>query len=322
MKILFIFLDGVGLGNDSPGINPFAKQEMPNLQQQLGGFQFVLGSHLPVQSERVSLLALDACLGIPGIPQSATGQATLLTGDNIPARLGYHYGPKPNLPIREYLNNGNLFNRLVEMNLDCSMVNAYPPRYFESIESGRRMYSTFPMAVTKAGLALKTYDDLLAGNALSADFTAKGWREHLNLIGTPQLTETEAGMRLGQLSNNYDFTLFEYWLTDYAGHRQDMSQARALLTSFDKVLGGLLSVWKDEDGLIILTSDHGNLEDMSTRRHTKNPVPALLIGHTELRGYFIHLMYAANKSQENLDITCLAPAMVGFLSGIENPQIL
>jgi bisphosphoglycerate-independent phosphoglycerate mutase (AlkP superfamily) len=36
----------------------------------------------------------------------------------------------------------------------------------------------------------------------------------------------------------------------------------------------------------MITSDHGNLEDLSTRRHTKNPVPALLIGSTYLREQF------------------------------------
>ncbi|HWU38007.1 MAG TPA: hypothetical protein VN203_10210, partial [Candidatus Acidoferrum sp.] len=30
--------------------------------------------------------------------------------------------------------------------------------------------------------------------------------------------------------------------------------------------------------LVVLTSDHGNLEDLSTRRHTQNPVPALFWG--------------------------------------------
>ena len=49
-----------------------------------------------MKAKQVSLLALDAGLGVEGLPQSATGQAVLLTGVNIPAELGYHYGPKPN----------------------------------------------------------------------------------------------------------------------------------------------------------------------------------------------------------------------------------
>ena len=44
-----------------------------------------------------------------------------------------------------------------------------------------------------------------------------------------------------------------------------MTAARTLLATFDEVLGGLVSAWDDAAGLILLTSDHGNLEDLSTR---------------------------------------------------------
>ena len=34
------------------------------------------------------------------------------------------------------------------------------------------------------------------------------------------------------------------------------------------------------DGLlVVLTSDHGNIEDITTRRHTTNPIPLLAWGH-------------------------------------------
>jgi hypothetical protein len=314
MVILFLFLDGVGLGSSDPEINPFAKQDMPHLRNLLNGYPMIFDSNLPLVSERATLVALDACLGVDGLPQSATGQATLLTGNNIAEMLGYHYGPKPNLPIREILGNGNLFSRLEDLGLESTFLNAYPPRYFEAIDSGRRLFSAIPLAATKAGIRLKNYDDLKAGKALSADFTAQGWREQLNFSDTPLLSESEAGARLGELSNQNDFALFEYWLSDYAGHSQDMTQATELLISFDQVLGGLLSVWEDEKGLIILTSDHGNIEELRTRRHTTNPVPALLIGDPRLRQSFINYMYAAKGMGVSLDLSCIAPAIVNFLT--------
>jgi bisphosphoglycerate-independent phosphoglycerate mutase (AlkP superfamily) len=92
-----------------------------------------------------------------------------------------------------------------------------------------------------------------------------------------------AGQRLASLAQLYDFAFFEYWLSDYAGHNQDLAAAVELLQTFDAVLDGLVSGWNDEAGLILITSDHGNLEDLSTRRHTSNPVPALLIGAIDLR---------------------------------------
>ena len=285
MKFLFLFLDGVGLGENNPVTNPFARAEMPSLQAILGGKQLVL-DHLPHSNQRSTLLALDACLGVEGLPQSATGQATLLTGQNIPAAIGYHYGPKPNSAIGSFLQNGNLFSLLRNKGKRVAFLNAYPPRYFAGIETGKRIYSAIPLAATNAGISLSTGQELQAGTALSADFTAQGWRDFLNLPDTPVIAPSQAGERLASLSNSYDLAFFEYWLSDYAGHRQNMDEAVLLLESLDSVLGGLLHSWNDEQGLILLTSDHGNLEDLSTRRHTRNPVPAFLVGSTDIRQKF------------------------------------
>jgi 2,3-bisphosphoglycerate-independent phosphoglycerate mutase len=215
---------------------------------------------------------------VDGMPQSATGQATLLTGQNIPAALGYHYGPKPDHQIAAYLQNGNLFNVLNKNGKRASLLNAYPGRYFEAISSGRRLYSAIPLAVASAGNPLKTENELFLGNAIAADITAQGWRDVLHIPDTPVITPIEAGARMAALSSNYDLAFFEYWLSDYAGHHQDMIQALTLLEALDGMLAGLLNTWNDNESLILITSDHGNLEDLSTRRHTQNPVPAIVVG--------------------------------------------
>ena len=59
-----------------------------------------------------------------------------------------------------------------------------------------------------------------------------------------------------------------------------------LLEEIDQVLGGLLETWDDNQGIVLLTADHGNLEDLSTRKHTYNPVPLLLIGNEKTRRLF------------------------------------
>ena len=304
MNFLFLFLDGVGLGADDPRTNPLAAAPMPHLQGLLGDRKLLLDS-IPDQARRLetrraSLLALDACLGVEGLPQSATGQAVLLTGKNVPKAIGCHYGPKPNPSVAVHLQNGNLFAAFHKMGLHTSFLNAYPPRYFEAIRSGRRMYSAIPLAATSAGLRLKTAEDLSAGQALSADFTGQGWRTQLGLADAPLYTPVQAGVKLAKLAGEVEFSFFEYWLSDYAGHHQDMSAALQLLQTFDQVLAGLLSTWDDAQGLILITSDHGNLEDLSTRRHTANPVPALIIGAPELRQRF-----AASL----VDLTGIAPAI-------------
>ncbi len=285
MKVLFLFLDGVGLGSDDPQVNPLAFASMPNLEGLLGGKRLLIDT-APYEGPRASLIALDAQLNVPGLPQSATGQATLLTGRNIPAVLGYHYGPKPNPEIAAEIRKGSLFSRFRAGGLCCALLNAYPPRYFQAIQSGRRLYSAIPLALTEAGISLKTEEDYYAGNALAADFTGQGWRSQLGYKDSPILEPAQAGRKMAELSNNYDFSFFEYWVSDYAGHYQDMRMALDLLATFDGVLSGLLSTWDDNAGLILVTSDHGNMEDLSSRRHTLNPVPALLIGSIRLRRLF------------------------------------
>lgn len=303
IKIIFFFLDGVGLGINNPEINPFVQAKLPNLEQLLDGKPF-LANTAPYLGNKASLLALDACLGISGLPQSATGQATLLTGKNIPGLLGYHYGPKPTPDIAYYLKNGNLFSKLRSLGKNSALINAYPPRYFEAIESGRRIYSAIPLAVTSAGYSLLTMTDLVRGEALAADFTAEGWHEHLGLSNIPILTPQQAGERFAYLANGLDLTFFEYWLSDVVGHKQDMKNARLVLEALDQVLGALITNW--DDGLIILTSDHGNIEDLSTRRHTSNPVPALLIGPRKIR----------NLICDNLNnLSDITPTIIELMTG-------
>jgi hypothetical protein len=303
MRFLFLFLDGVGLGEDNPQANPFAKYRLPNLEKLLGGRR-LLAKNAPIENERAALVALDACLGVQGYPQSATGQATLVTGKNVPEAIGRHYGPKPNPPVAEILKNGNLFSALKQRGLQAALLNAYPPGYFEAIHSGRRLFSAIPLAVNSAGIPLKTAEDLYSGQSLAADFTARGWHDRLGLRDAPVLSPLQAGQRLCSLAGEYDFAFFEYWLSDYAGHRRDMAQAQVLLEDFDQVLEGLLLGWEDRSGLVLITSDHGNLEDLSTRRHTCNQVPALVIGDPELRRNFLQSLH---------DLSDVAPAILRFL---------
>lgn len=307
MKFLFLFMDGVGLGKNDPVTNPFALAKMPYLMKLLNGHRLIEGV-APLETERASLLSLDASLDVKGRPQSASGQASLLTGKNVPKIIGEHYGPKPNPPIREILSQGNLFSILTKNGYSVTLLNAYPQGYFDGINSGKKLYSAIPQALHFAGVNLNTTKELYAGKALSADFTGQGWRKHLGYEDIPVMDEYSAGKQLAKLSSDYDFAFFEYWPSDYAGHRQDKVGAVELLEKFDAVLGGLLEDWKDDEGLILITSDHGNMEDLSVRQHTLNSVPGLVIGAADLRRQF-------TKKLNNL--ADVAPAILQFYN-LEN----
>lgn len=285
MRVLFLFMDGVGLGANDPAINPFARAPLPALKALLEGRRLTL-ENAPFDGERASLHPLDAALGVNGLPQSASGQAALLTGRNAPAELGMHYGPKPNPPLAAMVANGSLFSETLKAGRCAAFHNAYPPGYFAAVDSGKRLHAAIALSAVSAGLTLHDLDDLRRGQAVAADFTALGLRERLELEDVPVISAYDAGRRLAALSLDCDFSLFEYWLSDYAGHSQDMDAALATLETFDAALGGLADGWDDDAGLVLITSDHGNLEDLSTRRHTLNPVPALLIGSKAARREF------------------------------------
>src|SRR5690625_2425934 len=99
--ILFVLVDGVGIGERDPGKNPLARGDY-----LLSHFDDGSNTRLPRGGE---LGVADATLGVPGRPQSATGHTALLTGVNASAAIGQHLLGFPNAPLRELLRRQNLF---------------------------------------------------------------------------------------------------------------------------------------------------------------------------------------------------------------------
>ncbi|MEZ4593545.1 MAG: metalloenzyme domain-containing protein [Chloroflexota bacterium] len=280
--IHLFFLDGVGLGGDDPAVNPFVTANLPHLTGLLGAGWYT--TRQPIITGRASLIPTDANLGLPNKPQSATGQATILTGRNVPQLVGEHYGPKPNPAVQAVIAEGTLFKEVVAAGGQAALITPYPQGYFDAVASGKRLLSAVPLAAVEAGLNLMTADDLRNGRAVSPGFTGQGWRDHLGYDDIPLLSLDEAGRQIARIAPSYQFSFFEHWPSDRAGHRGTLADAAAHLEMIDAVLGGLLDAWDEANGLLILTSDHGNIEEKDQRQHTRNPVPTLLVGagHAEL----------------------------------------
>jgi 2,3-bisphosphoglycerate-independent phosphoglycerate mutase len=281
-RVIFLFLDGVGLGKDDPAVNPLAAGQYPTLISLLDGQRIVaeVGRLTTAQAE---LIPADAHLGVPGRPQSATGQAAILTGISAPQRLGEHYGPRPDARVRTVIDEGNLFRRVEEQGHRFLFCNAYPPIYFAAVTRGKRLLSAIPYAATSAGQTLLTLKDMQAGHAIAADFTNLSWREILGFTDIQIYTPEEGGAFVWQLAQPYQFLFFEHWLSDELGHRKDMAGAIANFQSFDGFLGGLLGAADLEETLIIVASDHGNMEDCSHSKHTENPALTLVMGASRHR---------------------------------------
>ncbi len=285
------------MGGPDPEVNPFVTADMPNLSRLLGRDDWYLRGNGLISSERAVLVPTDPNLGVAGRPQSASGQATILTGRNVPEKIGKHYGPKPNAEIKGIIQEQNLFHELVRVGKKAALITPYPQAYFDAIESGKRMYSAVPLAVVSAGLPLFGEQELRQGKAVSPGFTGQGWREFLGYEDMPLISLHEAGQQIAAIAKSYDFSFFEHWPSDQIGHRGTLSEAVTHLQRVDLVIGGLLDAWDFQSGLLIITSDHGNIEEKDHRRHTRNPVPTILVGQ-----YAAHL---ANQVHNLTDIAAI-----------------
>jgi len=275
--ILLIFLDGIGLGDDNPETNPFAIANMPTLTALTNGKRWLRGIGRQV-SQRAILVPTDPRLGVPGKPQSGSGQATIITGRNIPSLIGEHYGPKPNAPIRTLVAEDNFFKQVVAHGKTGALINAYPPQMHQGINRGKILRSSYQQALHEAGLPMFGEKEIYSGDAMSSDWTGEGWRSELGYDDTPVYARDEAGCRMVEISRRYDFSFFSHWFTDVIGHRGPFENAVRILELFDDVMAGALNTWDDHEGLIVITSDHGNMEDLSHGKHTENDVPTLIIG--------------------------------------------
>lgn len=274
-RLLILFLDGVGLGGDDPEANPFIQADLPTLRSLLGGRRPVRANG-GYATRHATLLPLDAQLGVPGLPQSGTGQTTILTGVNAPALLGQHYGPYPNQPLRDLLQNGSLFRQLLAAGRPVAFANAYPDRFLNRLGRGTERLNANTRAALQAGLKLRGPVDLKAGRAVSALLTNEYW--HQWGYDVPKLSAAEAGAQLAGLADDHALTYFDFWYTDVAGHRQDMDLSLHVLTMLDEFVGGILEALDLSRSLLILLSDHGNFEDLTTPKHTHNPALAVLVG--------------------------------------------
>jgi bisphosphoglycerate-independent phosphoglycerate mutase (AlkP superfamily) len=281
-RVLLLFVDGLGLGGPDPEVNP------------------VVGGACPVLARLMAeeAVPVDACLGVPGLPQSATGQAALLTGINAARAMGRHVEGFPGPSLQEIVRGHNLLRRTVAAGLQATFANAY---FMDGISlAAIRRPSVTTVAAQSAGLALRGTAELVAGRAVYQDLT----REALRSRGYegPFVEPEEAGAHLVSLAVEHDLTLFEYFQTDRAGHSGDRGLAESVLSRYDRFLASALRFADTPDGLVLLASDHGNIEDLRVRTHTRNPVPLAARGGG-----------AKGILSEVRDLTDIAPAIARLL---------
>ena len=290
-SVLLFFIDGLGIGTRGP-FNPL--DNLPNAAP-LAVFQ----NEPPETFLDGIVVPTDPRLGIEGRPQSASGQTTILTGINAPAAIGYHKQGFPNKPLLEIIGKHSIFRQLSEAGVEpVTFANAYTSRFFDERP---RWISATTAAVEAAGLRFRTVDDVRNGDAVFMDYTNRLLIERGEDVAIR--SEREAATVLSRIVTQNRFTLYEYFITDKVGHAQDMDLAKLVLTSLALFIRELLLKLDLERTTVILTSDHGNIEDLSLRNHTLHAVPTIVWGAQRER--------IATTIYDLADIT---PAIVALLS--------
>lgn len=265
-SVLLFFIDGLGIGQRSEN-NPLAgTQDIEPL------------AHFQNESSKIIydgvFVRTDARLGIEGRPQSASGQTTILTGVNAPGKLGYHKQGFPNQALRELIKEHSIFLQLKNLGIQPNVfANTYTPQFFQAEP---RWKSATTCAVEAAALPFRRLPDLIGKFALFHDFT----NETLRARGydVPLYSAEEAGEILAKVVAENRFTLYEHFITDKIGHDQDFERAKIHLPKLALMIRSVLSRLDFEKTTVILTSDHGNIEDLSVRNHTLNDVPTIIWG--------------------------------------------
>jgi hypothetical protein len=289
-KMILLFIDGLGIGPRDSEVNPMARFPGTVLNFFQDGEACLPGGGVCVPT--------DATLSVQGLPQSATGQTTIFTGENAARLLGYHLQGFPNRRLKDRLAERSLFRQLRERSRPVTFANVYTPRFFTS--RPRRVSVTTVMCES-AGVPLRTMEDLRENRGLFMDFTNQWFRDRD--LEVERFTPRRAAEILAALSGDFDLVLYEYFMTDLVGHRGTLEEGVTLARRLDEFLSALIDEINLDRVSLLVCSDHGNFEDFSRRTHTLNKVPTLLWG--PIRDYF-------NSAAALEDI---APAVLNCLDG-------
>ena len=299
-SIALVFIDGLGLGDGDSLANPCVHPDL----DIMANFRPSDWKPPPDGGRPTSLPELvrrgplpfggvahvtDASLGVPGLPQSATGQTTIFTGVNAAAVLGRHLYAYPTVTLQGILMEHSILKRVVDAGLPAVFANAFRPIFFELGDAvWKRSMSASSWANRAAGLPFKNMEDLKNHRAVYQDITHDSLRARfmprgrsafqVQGVDIPVREPEEAGAILASIAAEHAFTLFEFFQTDKAGHAQDPDKAERELLKLERFLRAMLQSLDLNASTLVVTSDHGNIEDLSTKSHTHNPVPTLVFG--------------------------------------------
>lgn len=296
-KVLLIFIDGLGLGADDPAVNPLVRFDPPFFRRLFG--QPLTCKLSRIISDEVCLLPTDARLGVEGLPQSATGQTAIFTGVNAPRQMGRHILGFPGPALAAIIAAHGIMGELAAAGFSVTSANMYTANYLELVAARKRRNSASTLTILGAGQRLRMPADMAAGEAVYQDITNE-MLPQFGVTDLPAVSPAQAGERLAALAAKHNFTMFEYFQTDRRGHKVDWAEAEKIVGTLDDFLTAVKKAAGDI--LVVITSDHGNFEDLSVKTHTLNPVPTIVFGPG-----------CRQVAEPIRDLTDIKPAIIGYI---------
>lgn len=120
--------------------------------------------------------------------------------------------------------------------------------------------------------------------------------EHRILVPSPQVLsyDQKPAMSAREITSKvtqnikegtYDFIVINFANPDMVGHTGNIQAAVSAIELLDTLIGEIVDISLSYNGVVLITADHGNVEDMYDmqtgeidKEHTNNPVPLFVIG--------------------------------------------
>lgn len=269
-KLFLLFIDGIGLDEKSEK-NPISEL----FKNETDGFGLQKVSE-PKNFSRAIISPLDATLNLKGEPQSATGQTTIFTGINASQYLGYHLPAFPNSKLVDLILDKSLMKELRNQGITVTSANMYSEKFFEDRkESIKNRFPVSTLTIKASGSDFRMIDEYNEGKAVFADITNELIRKRgydMEII-----SPFEAGKRIRPIMDDFDFVFFEYFMTDHYGHKKNKKELENCVSILNGFVTSIVEDLDLNNEALLVVSDHGNAEDISTGSHTRNYVPGLLI---------------------------------------------
>ncbi len=282
-----VFVDGLGIAPEGSA-NPINRETCPILTELI----------------RLHCHPIDASLGMRGTPQSATGQTSLLTGVNAAKAVGRHIEGFPGKALKDLIEEHGVFKTMLQQGIPATFANAYFIDESKQVANLRHQ-SVTTVATLAAFGDVRKKDLLLRNEAVYHDIT----RDALETRGYTggSISIEDGAAHLLDIAASHAFTLFEFFETDRAGHSGRPERVLRVLKKLDEFVGHVVARTLKQDMLFILTSDHGNIEDGTSRTHSSNAVPLIATGPG-----------SDQLLQATQSLTDVVPALLNSLHPIES----